>query len=710
MLQWTIDSAKVAYCADWRCRSEVGLRLRLLSVLLFAISLSPLYAQEPEGTPQDDQLLEDIVAGTEQTFDFDTYQAYLGELAQDPINLNTASTAALAELRLLSRQQIESLQRYIRRYGALVTLYELQAVPLFDRAIIDRIAPYITVTSNTAPPPQPKKIWAYNRQQLFMRYQRVLEPQLGYMLPDTADRQRYLGRPERLYLRYQFRYRRQISTGFTLEKDPGEPLWDTLYKRPDFASAHLYVQDVGRWKAIALGDYAINFGQGLVVWSGFGFNKSPSPMQVKRNSFAVRPYTSVNEALYFRGGALSYQLTPRISATAFASHKKRDASIQPVDTLDDNAIVARTLQVSGYHRTPQEWRNRKSVLEQVAGGELKYEGRYVDIGVTAAHTRLDTDLNPMVRPYSQFRFAGNALTNVGIHYTGLYRNALLFGETAHSLGNGWATINGLTYNLDHKTALSMVFRHYDKDYQSLYSQAFGESATTENETGFYLGVQTAVAPKLTLAGFIDFYRHPWLRFRADAPSHGVEYLGQLTYNLGWGSSVYLRGRHEVKWQNKANQEAAMDFLVPAARTAIRLHFAKDVSRRITIRSRAEFTQFKEDDTAPEEGFLLYQDIQYQLRKLPVNIQSRFALFSTDGFNARLYAYESDVLYSFSIPAYQGEGSRWYVLVKWSPAEWLDAWVRIAQFTYPDAQEVGSGLNQIEGNRQTELKMQIRLRW
>lgn len=686
--------------------------IRIMRYLLCGITLIAGYtlpAQVPDD-PIQDLLIEDVVESTEEEFDFDTYTEYLEWLQTDPLNLNTATIEELQELRLLSDQQIAALLQYRKRYGDLVTHFELQAVPFFDLETISQMLPYITVSLQEKRPVKLDNVLKYNRQQLFLRYQRVLEPQLGYTLPDTVDRQRYLGRPERLYLRYQFRYSRNVSAGFTLEKDPGEPFLDTNQLGPDFASFHAFVQDIGKVKALAVGDYAINFGQGLVVWSGFGFNKSPYPLQVKRNSFSVRPYTSVNEALYFRGAASTYEIAPRWKATAFVSRKARDGNVNQIDTLDNEILSFTSLQVNGFHRTPNELADKKSITEFVAGGEIKYEGKVVDVGITAAHTQLSADLNPTARPYSQYRFNGDALTNVGLHYTALYRNALFFGETAHSLGSGWATLNGVTYNLDHKTAVSAVFRHYDRDYQSLYSNAFGESSTVENETGIYLGISSELSRKLRLSGFVDLYRHPWLRFRSDAPSHGVEYLGQLTYNLGWGSEVYFRARHEVKWQNRSQNETAMDYLVPTARSELRLHLAKDVNRQLSIRSRVVYSIFNDGEDNREEGFMLFQDVRYRFAKIPLSLSTRFALFDTESFNTRIYAYESDVLYSFSVPAYQGEGARWYLLLNWEPTDFIEAWIRIAQFRYPYQETIGSGLNQIEGNRQTEIKAQLRFRW
>lgn len=680
-----------------------------LSILLLLSAI--IAVAQPPVAPLQDQLLEDVVEATEREFDFDTYADYLEQLLEQPLNLNIATEAELTELRLLTDQQISALLLYRKRHGDLLAVYELQAIPFFDLETIAKLLPYVAVSAERRSIPLGKAI-TYGRSQLFLRYQQVLEPQAGYLVPDTVtDRQRYLGSPERLYLRYQFRYSRKFSVGLTAEKDPGEPLFDSLQTTPDFLSAHAYLQDVGRFKSIAVGDFAVNAGQGLVLWSGFGFNKSPYPLQVRRSGFTVRPYTSVNEALFFRGAAASYQLTDRWQATAFVSRKQLDASIGEVDTTDGLVADISSISVSGLHRTAGERAGKDAVTELVAGTVIQRSGRWLDIGAAVVHTNLSASLIPRPQLYNQYRFRGQSLTNAGINYTANVRNALLFGEVAHSIGSGWATLHGLSMKLDEKTAFSLVFRHYDRDYQSLYTNAFGESSTVENETGIYLGMSTQLSRKLTWSGFADFYRHPWLRFLTDAPSHGAEYLGQLTYTMGRGRELQVRVRHETKWRNVPDNDTPIDYLAPTARTEYRIHLSQAVNSRITLRSRAVYTRFRvQPDAATEEGFLLFQDVQYRFRRRPLSVAARYALFSTESFNTRIYAYESDALYNFSVPTYNGEGQRWYVLLSYELGEHLQAWVRLAQFHYPFMNSIGSGLDAIDGNSRTELKIQLRFRW
>ena len=84
-----------------------------------------------------------------------------------------------------------------------------------------------------------------------------------------------------------------------------------------------------------------------------------------------------------------------------------------------------------------------------------------------------------------------------------------------------------------------------------------------------------------------------------------------------------------------------------------------------------------------------------------------ALFDTEGNENRQYAYERDVLYAFSIPAYSGRGIRNYLLVQYRMSRKVDIWARIARSTFYDRNEIGTGLETIEDDRRTEVKLQLR---
>jgi len=130
-----------------------------------------------------------------------------------------------------------------------------------------------------------------------------------------------------------------------------------------------------------------------------------------------------------------------------------------------------------------------------------------------------------------------------------------------------------------------------------------------------------------------------------------------------------------------------------------------ISSAVTFRSRVEVLWYDQGGLSPEQGFLTYADIIYKplLKKYSGNIRLQY--FQTDSYNSRLYAYENDVLYSFSIPVFYDKGYRYYLNLNYDLTRKWSIWCRIAQTLYPGKTVIGSGLDEINGNKKTEVKLQ-----
>ena len=106
-----------------------------------------------------------------------------------------------------------------------------------------------------------------------------------------------------------------------------------------------------------------------------------------------------------------------------------------------------------------------------------------------------------------------------------------------------------------------------------------------------------------------------------------------------------------------------------------------------------------------KGILLFQDAAITLEKPDLSIRARFAFFDTDRYDERLYAYEDDVYYAFTIGSYYYRGVRNYLVVRYR-YRWLTVWLRYAITCYLDRKTIGSGLNQIDKPHKSEVKAQI----
>lgn len=653
-----------------------------------------------------------------EDIDFTTIFEDLSWYYDNPINLNSAEADDLNRLHLLASFQVGAILKYRKQYGDMVTIYELKMVPTMDDETIRQILPFVLVKPAAAKENLDfKRLMKYGKNDLFLRYQRVIEMQDGFLpISDSAyqanPNSRYLGNPDRYYLRYRYRFGDKISFGITAEKDPGEEFFRGSQKQGfDFYSAHLFIRGKGLVRQVALGDYQVEFGQGLVAWSGLAFGKSPMLNTLMRVGQGLRANTSAEENLFMRGAAVTLQ-EGRIRTTLFGSYKGIDANRIETDTSvsGDNLEIS-SFQVTGFHRTPRELSNKNAIGEFHGGGHVQIGFEQFKIGVTAIYTAYNGIVNRTLPLYNQFDFNSNQLFNAGIDYTWIHKRYHFFGETGFNAGTGAiANVHGIHIQADSRLQLVGHFRHFPKDYQSRLSNAIAEGSRPQNESGMLIGAQAGLSRKLSLAGYIDHFWSDWLRYRVDAPSTGTDILAQLNYSYSRSTQAYLRIRYKAKELNASGVTEGINFLVPQEKFTIRLHGSFNPEPRLKLRSRVEWVSYQLNNQTPSNGFVLYQDVSWTFTKIPLSITGRYALFQTDTYDSRIYAYENDVLYAFSIPAYYGKGSRVYLMLKYKAAQRVDVWLRVGQFFYTDRDEISTGLNRIDGNSRTEVKAQVRVRF
>jgi hypothetical protein len=375
----------------------------------------------------------------------------------------------------------------------------------------------------------------------------------------------------------------------------------------------------------------------------------------------------------------------------------------------NKAITVSSLQTSGDHSLAGLASDKDAVVEQVFGTNLTMNFNKVKTGLTFAHTWLDTELNPPDRYYNQFYFRGKQLTHLSGDYQLLIKRINLYGEAAYCFGRGWAILNGALFNVSSEFSLAMLYRNFEKEYFSLYGNAFAESSGGRNEEGFYLGAEISPIANWKVSAYFDAYKFPWLRYLVTSPSSGADYMIKIDYHPSSQIEMYwkIKGESDVADINDdlpgiTDQEAIN-------RLNIRYHLSYTTNSNLRFRSRIEVARYKTGDFSPEWGYILYQDVLFTFRQLPVDIRGRYAIFDTDSYNTRIYTHENDVLYSFSIPALYSKGTRGYLLFKYSPGKSLSFWLKLSRTRY--SKKIPDGFASIiPGNVLSEIKFQIRYKF
>ena len=648
--------------------------------------------------------LEDIFQDRDETaeqFDIQPLLEVAAAARKRPLNLNTAGEMELRESGLLDPAQILQLLTYRDQTGPLLALYELQVIPGFDLQEIAQILPYVTIGNELEDLHIPlKKLLTVGRNDLFLRWKRQLEPKKGFLPTSPTP---FLGSPDQFYLRLRHAYESRFSIGFTGEKDAGEEFFKGSNSRGfDFLSAHVFLKEYTKTlSAIALGDYSVSMGQGLILNNGFGYGKGPATMNIKRSGRILSPFTSVNEASFFRGAAATLAWGRNWEATGFFSSRRKDAN-----SVDSTMAISAIL-LAGLHRTPGEIEDEKAYRETTMGGQLKRQLAKGHIAANAVYDLLDIPLIRNPTPYNAFFFNGDRLLNLSIDYSWRLRNLHFFGETGWSQNGTLATVNGLLASLDRKMDLSVLIRHYPPRYQTLHGAPFSET-TANNETGLYMGLEIRPLKLLKVHVYFDAWRHPWLRFQTDLPSEGHEWLLRLTLFKKRRWETYWQIRGESKARNDPEKVGKTNTLATRSLLFSRMHFSFKLSKSLEWRTRIELGRFiVEGAPGAQTGMLFYQDFLFKPIGFPLSFTTRFGLFDTDGYDVRFYAYENGLLYNFAIPAYYDRGARFYFNVRYKGIRNVTAEVRYASSFFPGILEIGTGIDATPGNRRSEVGVQVK---
>ena len=696
-------------------------------LILFLLCVSSATSQHAESGDNIESIIESLAETLEEDFDYSYLTEKLQDLADDPVNINDMKEIErLTELHLLDDIQINDLKAYIHRYDAIRSIYELQYVNGFGQETARRLSPFITFENQKEKQLiTPRKLFKYGRHDLLLRFSQILEKARGYaVLSDSAwiskPNSRYLGNPEKIYLKYKYELPRKLKLSFLAEKDAGEIFLNTdlpdsvkkltvgkLKKGFDFYSGSLLLENMGIVEKLVIGDFHPMFGQGLTCWSGFSMGMSSDPNSIKKYARKLRPNTSANENGYLRGGGtvLTYK---KMNLSMFYAKSKIDGNVTVWDTLHENALEVSSLQQTGYHRTPNELQDKNTVVQELMGGNISFHSYAFKIGLTGLKTSLSAALKPDSTAEKRYAFRGDENLNFGIDFDLMIGRLNFFGEMSRSKNGGIAGIVGLNASIQSRFRLSVLYRNYGRKYQNLFSGAFAEGSGNQNEEGIYIGASTKINRKLSLSAYADLFQFPWLKFRVDAPSSGKAYFLQASWEEE-DYKMYIRYKYKKKALNKSNADSFIPPVSAYIRQNLRFHIAYQISERWHFASRCVLSSYK-DHAGIHPGYLVYQDVAYFTPEKDFDIHLRYALFDAADYDARIYAYEHDVLYAFSIPAYYGKGSRIYALLNYKISYHFEFWLRYAINIFTDRDVISSGLNEIKGNKKSEVKFQVRLRF
>jgi hypothetical protein len=690
----------------------------ILFLLVPWIGTFSLYAQTDQDDPDYSSYVESVFSSQEDQIAEDVFESFLQTYHQ-PFNLNAVDREDLRSILLLDDQEITYILEHRQKYGSFLSFQELYLINGIDSAKVEMIKKFLIVEPVAFKQMDSlrflKRVLQYGQSSLTLRYSRILEKRRGFLSrsdPDEVLKKRYyVGSPDQLYVRFTMEVPDDLKIGLTAEKDAGEPIYfspkDKAYGMDHYAG---FIQKkYHSWlKSFTLGDFKIQSGQGVVMGNGLLIGKGTEPIRTAvRFDQGARPYQGATEYGFYRGLALELG-GKRWSTTSFVSYKGVDANLEFQDR-DEMSAVIRSIQNTGYHRTPAELLKKNSASMTSAGLLCLFQSDYKNfsMGISGIWNELSQPLIETRNYYNLFDFSGRRHFNAGIHYN-YYRGKLnVFGEVALSKMKGLGAVQGIIANLGPSIETIVHIRYYDKKYFSFTGRSFGEFTTNNNEQGIYWGIKLHPWANLDIHFYFDMFRSYWLRYATASPASGYDWMTFLKYTLGQYSGIDLYYQDERKMRNLPAELGKEYTLESGRRRKARLCYHLDPLKGIMLRSRIQAEHYEQDQTGTF-GFSLIQNVGYKFAR--GYIKGGISYFRTDDFLTRQYVYEPDVLYYFSVPAYYGHGLRYLVVLKMRPIRNIDCWIKGGQYYFFDRETIGTGMDELSGHKKTEIRCQIRIKF
>ena len=676
--------------------------LRLISIINSLFIIPACSAQNPSENLME-EVLEDLSVNNDinnsvNSLNWENELEELSNRLQEPVNLNSATREQLEQFPFLSDIQIEHLLAYIYIHGQMETIYELQLVEELDRQTIQYLLPFVCIKAINNEPAfrwktMLKDAGRYGKNEVLTRLDIPFYKRKGY-------EHTYLGPSVYNSVKYTFRYRDQLYAGGVAEKDAGEP-FAALHNRYgyDYYSFYLLLQNCGRLKSLAVGNYRLSFGQGLVMSTDYLMGKTIYASSFNNRSTGIKRHSSTDEYNYFRGVATTVALTKRLSVSAFYSHRNMDG------VVTDGEITS--VYKTGLHRSRKEADKKNLLTSQLTGGNVSYQQNHIRLGITGVYYVFNRPYEPELTGYSKYNIHGNHFYNLGIDYAYRWRRFSFQGETA--IGKkGWASLNRLQYSPVQDIQFMLIHRFYSYDYWAMYAHSFGEGSTVQNEQGYYVGLETTPFSHWRFFVSFDLFSFPWKKYRINKPSRGTDGLIQATFTPRTNLSMYLKYRYKQKERDLTGSKGTLTLPIFHHQLRYRLNYSlNDVfSSRTTL----DYNHFHSQDRAATKGYQVTQMISSQLpwTRLFADVQGSY--FCTDDYDSRVYVSEKGLLYTFYTPSFQGRGFRCAVRLRY---ELNKHWLFITKFgetIYLNRNEIGSGNDLIYGNKKADIQMQLRIKF
>ena len=627
--------------------------MKIVSVNIVAVSFAVFlafdnvtaYSQE-----NPDYLIERIVDefSDYEEVGFDDYDL---DLLSNKIKINNITDNEILGLPFLNLFQKNALIAYRKEWGDIHSPMEIAMIDGFDRDLAYKIAPHLDFSFKT-------KKYKYTPKQI------LTNANYDFLLRVSANNNSnngYYGDLHKVLAKLKYNLDEHLKMGLTLEKDAGERFF--YVDKGRFRLEHIsgFMSWTGDKLNVLLGDYYVQFGQGLSMWNGTYFGGGVEASSQLRIPKRIKPNTSCDETNYLRGVAADLELKS-LTLTAYASYRKKDATIYVNE--DTGVKYFRSLSKTGYHRNENEMSKIGQVKEFVAGANVGYSFNTLMLSANINCLRYDI---PCV---SESTFLSGSLNFVKI-----FKYSYLYGEASLSGDMGFAAMAGWYIQPNSYLNMELLSRYSTNGYHNVSNSDVGDNTFSIRATMYPV-------KKLTMIVSVN-----------SSDNSNSIFNVRSKFQMTRFASIYLDYRFSTKSSENTADDAKLPMNTVESKHKVRLNIEYLPYNFLTLRTRLEGVVSGRD-----VGCLLYNDIAFRFYS-GISLLMRMTCFDTDGYDTRIYCYENDVLYSYTSPAYYGSGYAFYILLKIPLFRNVDFWCKIG-----DTENIDRNTNKLSATIQLRTKI------
>ncbi len=591
---------------------------------------------------------------------------FLEDQHQHPLNINLATRQQLLDLALLTAAQVDSLLAYRSRLRAFASPSELMMVHGIEAQQLRWLSLFVEVGDTLRAQPDWRQQWQTARHTLEYRAQLPLprSPLFGGNPRHPVDeKHRFLGLPWSNTLRYRVQSRESWRAGLTFDHDIGEPF--AAYRNLPFDHTSFFIEkhNSSAQRQIILGDYHVQFAQGLLVGHRFGSFIQPYFIDLPRHLTRITPNTSTDEAHYLRGAAWQQQ-TGHWQWTAFASYRALDAS------FEDGEV--KSVYENGYHRNRLELSHRSTLGHYQLGAHATWKQPQTEwgVGILGNHFSQPFPENKTARGVPSPMVGSNALA-MSVDFAHYARRWSLQTEGTINATGATAVAAFLRYQLTSSDILLLQLRHFSGHNIAPSARTFQQGSKVQNEMGLLLGYETARWRKLRWQSFAQIYHHPLPTWRAAAPSSGLVLQTLFTYAPHRAEQWALRYRLTSKQQTIPQHAPLLQWVM---RQSLRLQHQYSSGAWMWQTNLDGAMTRQQVSSTPHFGAMLSLRLRYAPQTV-WHVSAFVGVFSAERFDARLFVYQPQLPSTGAFPSFYGKGCSGVAVASWTPSR---AWALSAR--------------------------------